>query len=813
MIFINSHLNSIGVQKTPMLFILIVLILFNSPILSQDCNSSLTVKIIDLHDRSVLQNASIFIKELDKKVKTDSNGEYIFKDLCNRQYILEISHEECETIQTEIKIKNNTIKTIRMEHHLNELDEIILKSNLKSNSKSIFENKISNQTLEDYSNNSIADVLRTIPGVSTISTGNSVSKPQINGLHGSRVLIISNNVKMEDHEWGIDHAPSIDINSVEKISLIKGAGALKYGGSAIGGVIITETSKARLTDSLYGKLYSSAATNGRGGTITTNITKTNTKGWYTKFQGSLKRFGDYQTSNYIMSNTGLKEKNFSINTGLNRIDYGFEVYYSLFNNETGILRASHLISAQDILRGITNGTPLIIEDFTYDIDAPKQKTKHNLAKINIFKNFNIGQFNFQYDFQSNNRKEYDIRRGDDTDKPSTDLELTTHSLALDFDSRFSNNLNLKFGIVGKYQKNFPDPSTGVRRIIPDYKKYDLGIYSILDYNLNQRWILEAGLRYDHTFMDVYKYYKTSFWEDRGYGELFSDIIVEEFANQILTNPKLNFDNTSATFGSKFSFNKNKRLFINYSISSRSPNPSELFSEGLHHASARIELGDLRFKSEIGHNFGLTYQQTNEKFSIVFNSFINNIEDFIVIEPSGIQQTIRGSFQVWEYRQTNSKLFGFDLNIKYDFNNYINFNHQSSIIKGYDLESDKPLIDMPPANTRNQISYFNSDLNNLSISLQSEYNFRQNEYPNNNFEVYVPTTATYEIVDVSTPPKAYHLINLNSKVDIHLDENSSINLGFKINNLLNTRYKNYLNRLRYYSHDLGRNFVASLRYNF
>ena len=142
MIFTNTHLNSIGVQKTPMLFILIVFILFNNPILSQDCNSSLTLKIIDLHDRSVLQNASIFIKELDKKVVTNSKGEYVFKDLCNKQYILEISHEECETIQTEVKVRNNTIKTIRMEHHLNELDEIILKSNLKSNSKSIFENKI-----------------------------------------------------------------------------------------------------------------------------------------------------------------------------------------------------------------------------------------------------------------------------------------------------------------------------------------------------------------------------------------------------------------------------------------------------------------------------------------------------------------------------------------------------------------------------------------------------------------------------------------------------------------------------------------------
>ena len=137
---------------------------------------------------------------------------------------------------------------------------------------------------------------------------------------------------MEDHEWGIDHAPSIDINSIEKISLIKGAGALKYGGSALGGVIISETLKTKLVDSLYGKLYSSASTNGKGGTITTDITKTNSQGWYTRFQGTFKRFGDYNTSNYIMSNTGLSERNFSLKSGLNRVDYGFEVYYSFFSS-------------------------------------------------------------------------------------------------------------------------------------------------------------------------------------------------------------------------------------------------------------------------------------------------------------------------------------------------------------------------------------------------------------------------------------------------------------------------------------------------
>ena len=175
------------------------------------------------------------------------------------------------------------------------------------------------------------------------------------------------------------------------------------------------------------------------------------------------------------------------------------------------------------------------------------------------------------------------------------------------------------------------------------------------------------------------------------------------------------------------------------------------------------------------------------------------------------QTIRGSFSLWEYRQTDAKLFGADLNVDYKLNKYINFIHQSSVIKGTDTKLNNPLIDMPPANIKNEIVYFNSDLNNLSISLQSEYTFKQNKYPDNNFEVYIPTTETYEYIDLSTPPKAYHLLNFNSRIDIRTDKNKSINLGFKINNLLNTTYKNYLNRLRLYTHDLGRNFILSVKY--
>ena len=121
--------------------------------------------------------------------------------------------------------------------------------------------------------------------------------------------------------------------------------------------------------------------------------------------------------------------------------------------------------------------------------------------------------------------------------------------------------------------------------------------------------------------------------------------------------------------------------------------------------------------------------------------------------------------------------------------------------------------MPPVNTNNEIVYQNPEFKNLRLALQSEYVFRQNEFPNNNFEVFIPETETTEIIDLSTPPDAYHLLNFNSSIDFKASQKSTVTVGFGITNLLNTSYRNYLNRLRYYADDLGRNFLLNLKLNY
>jgi iron complex outermembrane receptor protein len=69
--------------------------------------------------------------------------------------------------------------------------------------------------LKKFSNQTLGDILK-VAGVSSLKSGSSVVKPVINGLFGSRVPVINNNVRLEDQEWGTEHAPNFDVNAAGK---------------------------------------------------------------------------------------------------------------------------------------------------------------------------------------------------------------------------------------------------------------------------------------------------------------------------------------------------------------------------------------------------------------------------------------------------------------------------------------------------------------------------------------------------------------------------------------------------------------------
>jgi iron complex outermembrane receptor protein len=781
----------------------------------QDCKYLFLGELTDFHDGTPISSATIFIKEQNKYITSDLDGKFKIENTCVGALTLTISHVGCETKIISFTITSDTFKAIAIEHHTEELNEVSLSgSGHKKETKTVQESVINANTLKKYSALNLGDALREVAGVSSINSGNAIVKPMINGMHSSRLLILSNNVRLQDQEWGIEHAPNIDINSADQISVIKGSGALAYGGDAIGGVIVVNPTRVIRKDTLYGRTIIGGQSNGRGYNVSSSLNKSYSAGWFTNIQGSLKQNGDFKTPNYNLTNTGLKSHAFTVSAGKNKFESGFDIFYSYLNNEIGILGASHIGSTFDLESAINSAQPLLVRDFSYDINAPKQDIEHHLAKARYYKRFqNFGKVNLQYDYQNNQRLEFDVRIGDRRKTPAVDLKLQTHTLLADVNLDANLDRKLNFGFMGRFQDNFANPDTDVRRLLPDYEKYDFGAYTTIEWQVNDDLVLDAGIRYDFNRIDAKKFYLKSRWEERGYEVDFSNIIIEDLPTQLLTNPVFDFHNISASTGIKYYINEMNQIILNYGLASRPPNASELFSDGLHHSAARFEIGDLRFDKEIANRVSASYTFNTTKFNLLIEVFYNRINNFIYLRPFDFILTNRGPFPLWQYQQTNAELFGVDLTATYNVTDALQWQNKTAFIKGYDLKTDLPLINIPSFNTINEITYSNEAWYNFSTSLKSEWVFRQNEFPNFNFEIENQLTGEMTTIDISTPPPSYHLLHLYSEASISLTEKTNLKIDFGINNLLNTKYRNYLNQLRYFADDMGRNITLQLELNY
>ena len=704
-------------------------------------------------------------------------------------------------------------RTLLLEHHTEALKDItITGQDLQKTSNSDQENSLDTDAIENYSGKSLGDALKLLPGVSTLKTGNTIVKPVVQGMFGSRILTVNQGVRMQDMEWGDEHASNLDINTAGQISVLKGGAALRYGGDAVGGLIIVEAPTV-LRDTLVGRTILHGATNGWGGSVTSELTKSGKTGWFGKVQGTLKRFGDFKAPDYQLTNTGFFEKGFSITAGRQQEKQGFDIFYSLFDTDMAILSASHIGSVSDLVDAIESGEPSVIEDFSYEIGLPRQEVTHQIFKAQFNRSFQFGEVQLQYDFQHNHRFEFDKRVGDDRDEPSIDLELTTHSLSGNLSSDLNSDLQLETGILFRYQDNFANPETGVRRLIPDYDRYEFGLYVSGVYQLTDQWMLDAGLRYDFSQIDALKFYRKSRWEERGYQEDFADIIVQEFPTQLLTNPKFNYHNISYAVGLNYLFESQTELRFNYSFLQRAPNPSELFSDGLHHGAARIELGDLRIEQEQGHKLGASISGSNGIWNWEASPYLNLFSGFIYLEPTGVEQTIRGAFPVWEYRQSEARIWGLDLHALVKWSDRWNTNHSFGYVNGQNMGLDEPLNNIPAPRLNNSLTFKQERWNKLEITVESLYSFEQTRYPDQNYLVFIPESNSFEEVDISTPPDGYHLINLSANFELEIWGNQKMQIGATVNNLFNTSYRDYLNRLRYFADELGTSFEFTARFNY
>jgi iron complex outermembrane recepter protein len=768
----------------------------------KQCNNEIFGVVYDLEGVK-LSGATISIPSIFLSTSTNALGEFAITKLCAGEYVVYITYIGYKELVIDVTLPLKEGLKLILEEDLIFLEDVKIEG-IKSEGSLQSRSILTERDFDLVQGKSLGESLKKLPGLSTLQTGPAIFKPVIHGLHSQRILILNNGIRQEGQQWGPEHAPEIDPFIANEIQVIKGAEAIRYGADAMGGVIIIDTPPLHQTEGIGGEINLLGMSNSRMGVISAMLEGDfgGSETWAWRIQGTKKNAGDFRAANYYLSNTGIDEANMSAALGFRTKEYGAELYLSSYNAEIGILRSAHTGSLSDLNQAINNDRPWYIRPFSYDINNPRQKVGHHLLKLNSYKYFGENKLDIQYGAQLNERKEFDIRRGDRNDIPALSMQLFTQTL----DASIGHRTKFSDGSIGTnftYKINRNIPGTGIRPLLPDYEQFNAGIFLIEHFESGE-WKYELGLRYDH-----------------------QQLLVKTFtSNNELVKPNFAFNYFTGAVGAHRKISNRTVFNTHLGLSARPPHVSELYSEGLHHGTAAIEEGLMRINGELNtdetsikNEQSLKWINTlhfaNKNLSTELSAYINYFDNYIYLRPATTRLTIRGAFPVFQYTQTNALLAGIDYTINTNIGKYFNYTGKFSYLYGKDLSNDDVLIYLPPIQFENAITYnipSEGKISDIFFTISLPTNLRQYRAP-----IVVPPSEVrdYEgsaIFDFAAAPEAFTLLNIESGFKFYVGK-KLLSVMLIAENVTNESYRVYMNRLRYFADDVGRNFIVKLKYDF
>ena len=746
-----------------------------------ECHYILRGKVKEAQGFAPIASASVWVKELGMGVATDKNGTFVIPNLCRQTYTLQISHVECQQHTEQIAVEGNTEGVFVLQHEDKLLQKIEVRAKKVELELTQAHASVSEEDARATKGQVLGDILKTLPGVTTLNTGSTISKPVVQGLHSDRVLVFNNGVRHEGQQWGLDHAPEVDPFIADRITVVKGAASIKYGVGAIGGVILVEPRALRDTQGTGGEVNMVVNTNGRMGILSAML-EGNTGKFSWRAQGTAKRGGNLSTPQYLLANTGVEELNGSVMLGFSLKKAKIEAFYSHFYTKIGILKDSHIGNLTDLKDAIERGRPLSDAPFSYDIARPAQRINHDIFKTKItMPTGDAGSLSMVAYYQHNLREEFDAHRPGGAkpvgfDRAEIAFQLPTVGARADWEHRAWGNWHGGGGAEMMYQNN----NTFAGALIPNYRQWTSGAY------WSERWRqypkpveFEAAVRYDSRHLLV---------DSTRFGDSDKSFI---------------FNNLSASGGLIYHLNTKGKVALNIGTAWRSPNVNELFSKGVHHGTASYEEGNPNLKPERALNTSLSFHYDHEVFEAEVTAFQNGISNFIFQKPDSLPVlTIRGAFPAFSYDQTDAILRGGDVLLT--FKPLRNFKVK---IKGSTLFAKNNLNGewlplMPADRMETALSIDNQSFRNIKkayVSIALALTRRQTRIP-------------LSITDYQPPPVGYGRVDVTLGGDVHFGKRV-LEMTLRGENIFDNPYREYLDRLRYFALMTGRNISLKMRFKF
>lgn len=789
----------------------IVLIVWCSKASAQNCALSISGK-ISISEMEGAEGAAVMLTPGHNGTAADQNGNFVLEKICPGAYRLEVRLMGYETVYDSVLVNGNLVLNFKLEAETTQLSEVVVHDDRLRDQGMLNSSVMNQKDLFNQAGKSLGEALNNISGVTSLQAGPGIFKPVIHGMHSQRILILNNGIRQESQQWGAEHAPEIDPMAANSIRVVKDASAIRYGSDALGGVVVVTPAEIPDRVGMGGSLQMVGQSNGRSGIASGSLQGgvTGAPGWGWRIQGTARRAGDFNAPNYQLTNTALSELNFSGTAGYHNNKGGFELYTSRFTTELGILRATSVGNITDLANAMTAEVPAFTSDFGYKISEPRQEVAHQLSIVRGHRILTRGRVDAHYAWQKNQRKEFDIRRGALSELPAMNLTLDTHSGEVAWDLGDPLGTRKTFGISGTFQSNKNVFGTQRVPFIPDFNHTGGGLFGAVSKKLSLV-TLDGGIRFD------YRYYSVA-----GY----------DFSNSLFRR-KMDFGNLSGTAGVSAPLNGNQVINVTLSSAWRPPHVAELFSLGTHQSAAAIEYGllldsktnrireqgALDVKGERAFKWVTGWKINKEQIEAEVTGYINYVLDYFWLRPGGITRNARGTFPYFRYEQTNALFFGADAEGSFEIASNTNLNLRASWIRASDERNSDLLAFIPANRIQSQLKkewITKGSSKSFFAEIRGQYVFRQNRAPRVilpskfqgiNGEATDPLDGNEKNFDFQAAPDGYFL--LGTSVGLTIPQKKS-RYEFRLHgdNLLNSSYRDYTNRLRYFADELGRNIRLS-----
>jgi iron complex outermembrane recepter protein len=757
--------------------IIIYILLYSTCMLAENKSGQINGKITDL-DNKPISGVYVSINEPGVSGYSDKDGMYKFDGVPYGHYHITFSKTGfvSKTLTIEVN-KDESSFDIFLEKSLIETATIDVTSSFEAQdiSQSTFSLSTLNlKSLIQERSHNLGSTIANIPGVNTITTGIGIGKPVIRGLSSNSVLIVHDGVKQETQQWGDEHSPEISVYDLDRIEILRGPASLLYGSEGIGGVVNIISKPLEYSGSDKTIFYGNADLGGfsvnKEGTanlmLGVGLKNVGFKGHF-----GIRNSGDVRTPDGTLLvstlnpsvmdtikggtlwNSGSKETEGGISLGwrsnIGYIEAGFET----FNRE---------IQMHDPDPYATGNQKLDTKQFELS------------GNFQLSKKFHLEPI---FSYQIHSRKEFNSIEDKNLDNPNLNWKLNT----LQGDIRLHNDLNKQLsGTLGISVNNMDNQSLGIEKLIPNFNSSSAGFYIFEKYNLS-KFTFSLGGRYDYKSINI--------------GRTVMETDSSGNASKEITGRKIDFDAFSGSAGIVFRPNDYMDIFSNIGRGWRAPSEFELYVDGVHEGTNRVERGIITQnpsasptpEASLNIDFGIRARMKNINAEV--SLFNNIIENFVYPSPTNTIDSVSG-LPVYLIKQDKSTFRGIEYSIQYQPVDFLLLSLNGDYVFTNNQATNSPLPFTPPMKNIIGIKFQKQIIGSL-----------YNPYVKMSVRIVSPQN---DVDPLETTTAGYTLINAGLGLDLIFPKTIA-SFDLSVDNIADVKYVDHLSRYKMFALNPGRSF--------